>query len=73
MQADTYITRRLGRKTCRSRHCDDGLTIPSISEPAPDLDELTVGGREIYRRTHRPAPTCNLIASIAGIGQLEAC
>ena len=57
------------RKTPRSRHCDDGLNIPTISEPVFDFDKLTNGGREVYRRTHRPAPTCNLIAALAGIGQ----
>ena len=72
MRNDTYTKRRPARKTPRTRHCDDGLNIPSISEPAPDLDALTAGGREIYRRTRRPPPTCNLIASIAGIG-MEAC
>ena len=35
------------------------------------LANLTAGGREIWRRTHRSASTCNLIAAIAGIGQRE--
>ena len=29
---------------------------------------LTSGGRLVYRRTHRPVETCNLLAQIAGIG-----
>jgi hypothetical protein len=33
-----------------------------------DLDDLTRGGFEIYCRTRRPVPTCNLLASIAGLG-----
>lgn len=37
-------------------------------EAVPNLYELTAGGREIYRRTRRPAATCNLIAEIAGLG-----
>ena len=37
----------------------------------PHPANLTAGGREIWRRTHRPASTCNLIAAIAGIGARE--
>ena len=33
--------------------------------------ELTAGGREIWRRTHRPISTCNLLAAFAGIGVRE--
>lgn len=33
-----------------------------------DLDRLTRGGREVYRRTRRPSSTCNVLAEIAGIG-----
>ena len=30
---------------------------------------LTDGGRLIFMRTRRPVPTCNLLATVAGIGQ----
>ncbi len=33
---------------------------------------LTPGGSLIYRRTRRPVPTCNLLASLAGLGKWEA-
>ncbi|MEO6013938.1 MAG: hypothetical protein ABIQ30_10190 [Devosia sp.] len=56
------------RKAPRSSECDDGLTIPCISESVLDIARLTSGGAEIYRRVRRPASTCNLIATIAGIG-----
>jgi hypothetical protein len=67
-----YTERPSRRKPVHRLDCDDGLSIPTISEAAVDLEKLTGGGREIYRRTRRPVPTCNLIASIAGIGQMEA-
>ena len=44
------------------------LGIPSTYDIATDGTALTRGGAEIYRRTHRPAPTCNVIAMLAGIG-----
>lgn len=33
-----------------------------------DATGLTVGGRLIWHRTHRPVHTCNAIAALAGIG-----
>lgn len=61
-----------GRNSRRSAGCTDGLAVPSISQPDFELEKLTAGGREIYRRTRRPATTCNAIADLAGIGQMGA-
>jgi hypothetical protein len=56
------------RKQNRIVASREGLHVPAISEPAIDLTLLSRGGREIYRRTHRPTSTCNMLATLAGIG-----
>ena len=63
-------TEQPSRCNTKPQPCNDGLHVPhTTSEPVLNLARLTRGGAEIYRRTHRPAPTCNLIAALAGIGQ----
>ena len=34
-----------------------------------DASALTPGGRVIFSRTRRPVSTCNLLASLAGLGR----
>jgi hypothetical protein len=69
----TIYTQRPARRNSHQQHCDDGLHVPAITEMMAEPPEsLTAGGRIIYRRTKRPAPTCNLLASLAGIGPMEA-
>lgn len=50
-----------------------GLPLLDWREPAtatpPYPTGLTAGGRIIFQRTKRPVATCNLIATVAGLGQ----
>lgn len=69
----SIYTKRPPRRNEKPQAEIDGLRIASIIEAIPELPEtLTAAGRIIYRRTRRPAPTCNLLATLAGIGPMEA-
>jgi len=53
-----------------------GLPLLDWQEPAnsnstklPCPTGLTAGGRIVFHRIRRPTATCNLIASLAGLGQ----
>ena len=37
--------------------------------PTPFPSGLTAGGRVVFQRTRRPVSTCNLLATVAGLGQ----
>lgn len=58
-------------ETAQRRNALCGLDLPLFAYmPANSVRaNLTRGGALIHRRTSRPAETCNLIASLAGIGQ----
>ncbi len=38
------------------------------NQTAPTPSGLTLGGREIWRRTRREVATCNVLATLAGLG-----
>jgi len=47
------------------------MDVPDHHHTREPAVELTLGGREIWRRTRRPVSTCNALAALAGIGSPE--
>lgn len=67
----TIYTQRPTRRNTHPhpRHTEARTFSTVITETA---SQLTVGGRVVHRRTHRCIAFCNMVAALAGIGQVEA-
>lgn len=66
----TYMHHAAVRRNARDGY--DDLPLFAFRPPTEfDHRSLTPGGAVLYRMTRRPPATCNLLASLAGLGNAE--